>query len=126
MLSIILFIICFCLASIALYEPEAEVTNIDNFENFYSAIKEILAPESEVIAESLQSQTETRKTKFITDKFELITSGEVDKSDPSSQFTIRQLREYVRQRNLQTLIKEQLGKSVNNCRKEELLSVLFA
>ena len=39
-------------------------------------------------------------------------------------FSIRQLREHIREQNLQSLVKEKLGKTVSKCSKSELLIAL--
>lgn len=43
---------------------------------------------------------------------------------PTLPKTLRSLRQYIREHNLQALVKEQLGKSVSNCSKNELLAAL--
>jgi hypothetical protein len=127
MLSIILFIICFCLASVALYEPEAglptKVTNVENFENFYSAVKEVFTSEFSEAEVPQPLPTPETDDRPITETI-VKPASDLPADLTTPQFTIRQLRDYVRQHSLQTTIKEQLGKSVNSCCKEELLSVL--
>jgi hypothetical protein len=92
MFSIILFLICFCLASIAMYEPAIEhSTTADSFDQFYSAVKEVFAPEPFVIAES----TEPLSTAQTNISAAWVTPEEQELINPTPQFTIRQLVRFV-------------------------------
>ena len=112
MLAITLFLIYFCMASLLIYEPTSTGTEktSENFDSFYEAVKEAFT-----IGEDE------------TEKKEAICPPTTTPSHPQpSHFTIQQLRKLICTRQLQEKIKERFGKPVNRCRKEELLSVLFA
>jgi predicted RNA binding protein with dsRBD fold (UPF0201 family) len=101
MFALFLFLLYFCLFVGFLGEPSPKATN-ESFDRFYSAVKEALAtePETVTVREAIDRE----------------------KNPP----TLRQLRDLVRERQLQRAIRERLGKSVSECRKEELLTVLLA
>lgn len=133
MFTIVLFLICFCFACVLQYEPEAEnlttTEQVDSFNRFYEAVKEVFAPEIEDINVKAEIDISISAAQTDTGIFAcpiLVTPATVESPKHTSQFTIRQLRDYVRHHNLQDVIKKQLGKSVNSCRKDELLTVLFA
>jgi hypothetical protein len=93
MFSIILFLICFCIASIALYEPAIEPsTTVDNFDQFYSAVKEVFALEPEVEAESVRPLSSAQSDIYYQS---ILSKPTAQSSSLDSKFTIRQLVRFV-------------------------------
>ena len=117
MLAITLFLIYFSVISLFLYTPsEKEIESpVNTFETFYEAVKEVLTT-SEDGGEGDDNSEPSTITKTTATKSHL----------KPSHFTIQQLRKLICTRQLQEKIKERFGKPVNRCRKDELLSVLFA
>jgi hypothetical protein len=103
MFGVLLFFVYFCLFVGFLGESSPKTTD-KSFDRFYGAVKEALAtePETATVTEASALQR------------------------PENPLTLRQLRDLVRERQLQALVRERIGKSVSECRKEELLMVLFA
>jgi hypothetical protein len=103
MFAIFLFFVYFCLLIGFLSEYSPKATD-ESFDRFYGAVKEALAtePETTAVPEASAHQRE------------------------ENPLTLRQLRELVREGQLQASVRQRLGKSVSDCRKEELLTVLLA
>jgi predicted RNA binding protein with dsRBD fold (UPF0201 family) len=111
MFAIFLFFVYFCLFVGFLGESSSKNTD-KSFDRFYGAVKEALAtePETATVTGAIASEA-------------LLQAVRQREENP---LTLRQLRDLVRERQLQSAIRERLGKSVSECRKEELLTVLFA
>jgi hypothetical protein len=99
MFAVLLFCLYFCLFIGFLGESNPKTTD-EGFNQFYDAVKEALATEPETVTKASALQRE------------------------ENPITLRQLRDLVRERQLQGAIRERLGKSVSECRKEELIAVL--
>jgi predicted RNA binding protein with dsRBD fold (UPF0201 family) len=101
MFAIFLFFLYFCLFIGFLGESSPKATD-ESFDRFYSAVKEALATEPETAT----------------------VTGALVRQREENPLTLRQLRELVRERQLQDSVRQRLGKSVSKCRKEELIAVL--
>jgi hypothetical protein len=129
---IFLFIVIFCFLICLTYNQQNQsCEEIERIDDFTNEIKEAFSvkfdPEPIIITQDNQRK-KTHNKKIMP----LNNNTNPKHSTPSSQLTepdftnmkVKDLKEYIKQHNLQESIKLSCGKSVSKCRKAELIDAL--
>lgn len=139
---IFLFIIVFSVCCCTFYTPQtqAEITEeIESIDEFAISIKEAFSTEYDPISDNDAhdahdahdteiDETEVHHNTIVVNSVNPINSpkNETVQRQPINinEMTIRDLRQYVRDSNLQATIKQVCGKTISKCRKKEIIQAL--